>query len=194
MRWRPGIVDVLVLLGLVAATLGPLLMYVRSIRDRANRSACSASMHGLYSSLITYRDSTGALRSFPDADGSEFLLALYLREEVSEPGLFICPASGDSNGDGTLLAAGSGALPRNTCSYAGRRNANATDYPGIYTNKGASETPVISDDSEGWNTFNHGTHIVVAFLDGRTSVLAVSSRKLQGALRVGEGLLDPLAN
>lgn len=187
-------IDVLVVLGVLATLIVLLPLIAGSVSSRSRSYSCKGYHRQLMLACITYRDGQGRAVSFPPADGSEFLIHLYVSEEISEPGLLICASSGDSNGDGARLRSGTGRLPQNTCSFAGRRNRDQTSYPGIFTNKGASETPASSDDSEGDTVFNHGDTVNLGFVDGHVEILDLDDPRLRGTRVVGRALLDPLAD
>jgi len=149
-------------------------------------SNCKNNQKQLMLAAIMYRDGQGKNTTFPPYDGSAFLTALYTTGVNTEADQYLCPASGDDNRAVVWSTVGNtGAMT----SYAARKNSNPRAYPGIYTAKGAAETVVISDDSEGEIRFNHGTGCIVAFADGHVELVDVDKLTI-----VGHGFLDPLAN
>lgn len=189
-----SLLDLFITCAVVFTVILVLLIMVGNIRHTSRDYSCKNTQRQLVLGLITYRDGSGLGIDFPRADGGEFLRLLYTTEEISEPSLFLCGMSGDRNDMGALMLQ-PGPLAPHAISFAGRRNRNQNDYPGIYTNKGATETPVISDDSEGSTGFNnHWNAVNVAFVDGHVEEMNLSDPRLKGAKAVGEGLLDPLAN
>jgi prepilin-type N-terminal cleavage/methylation domain-containing protein len=182
---------VIAIIGILAAMLLPVL---NKVREKANRSNCKNNQKQMGLALILYRDNQGRQVNYPAASGSDFLITLYTTEVNTESQQYLCPSSGDDNSGGTTLALGAGTGATNACSYGGRENATQSAYPGLYTTKGASETAITSDDSDGSAVFNHEDAVVIGFADGHAEELSTSDTRLAGATAVGTGILDPIAN
>lgn len=128
----------------------------RPPRRRPPISECRNNLKQLGIGMRLYLDGPGARTQWPAADGSDFLIQLYLTGIMRDAGSYLCPASGDTNDDGAALRLGAGSGATNATSYAGRRNARQASYPELFTTRGAAETSVASDDADGAKPFNHG--------------------------------------
>ena len=107
---------------------------------------------------------------YPQADGSEFVVALYKEGLIVESNLFLCPSTPDVNTGEQLdnLVVGDA---ENACSYAGRKNSDQGVYPGFF--KLANDivpTPMVADDidqpdASASNKHNHGNNTNFLMLD-----------------------------
>lgn len=188
------------------------LPMLATVGHRMPGSHCKSNLKQLGLALILYRDNEGGGTAFPAHDGADFLLATYAAGVHDDPTLYLCPATADTrergmgclltlrtvehddNADGALLRLGD--TPARACSYAGRRNRHQSRYPGLFTTRGASETPIGSDDSEGLSAFNHEHACMILFADGHVEEVSLEEARMQGVTRVGQDgtLLEPLAN
>lgn len=195
MRLRRAFTLIELLIALAAVSLLVVVLLPALGDERDNRRNCRNNQKQLSLALIMYRDIMGKSVRYPPFDGSAFLVHLYSSGQGLEANQYLCPSAGDDNSKADWRV--TGATDAMT-SYAGRRNATQSSYPGLYTAKGASETSTISDDStpEGGAVFNHGDACIVAFMDGHNEEIPLTDARLKGVTAVGPGnkLLDPLAN
>ena len=176
---------VIAIIGILAAMLLPVLS---KVKEKANRTNCKSNLKQMGLALFLYRDSNKS--QYPNEDGGDFLVKLYAAGTTTEPDLFLCPSSGDSNGEGSGLVVGS--LASGDCSYAGRENKTQSKYPGAYSSRGASETSLACDDDEGGAKFNHEDAVIVLFMDGHVEEFLALDPKVSGGFT--GGLLDPVVN
>ncbi len=181
----------LVELAIVIAVLLVLWCWLMGVVKRREPPRCDRDLKQLALSLMMYRDSQGRNVNLPAFDGSAFLVALYTSGVNTEADQYLCRHSDDDNSGLVFSTTGDTSA---LTSFAGRRNKTQSSYPGLYTYKGASETVTISDDSEGYDRFNHDGWCGMAFADGHTEMVPVDDARLRDLTEVGEGFLDPLAN
>ena len=176
----------ILLLGIVVVLL---VLGTRSARVRSRRERCRNNLIQLAKGMATYlnpyngrwypwpggRAGCGGEYQKADFGGAEFLATLYWTKILPDPGVFICPGSGDANQDGQWLGDGGcagpgfaggpdGKLKPEAVSYAAMASTSVAVYEreklgrSPFTNSPMryfpANEPVACDDTEG--TVNHG--------------------------------------
>jgi len=164
----------LVIIGGFAMVLiffGMLLPALARGREEARRIRCRNKLNQLAKGMATYLVEHGDNRVYPcplgrgrrpkDYNGAEWLASLYWAGTVPDPGIFLCPSSGDTNHKGkdigkTKIAKAFGSQ---TVSYAGMHYYSTTDAKGKHMPAAIRDDfppsmPMASDDTQG--TINHG--------------------------------------
>ena len=144
-------------------------------REMSRRTRCRSNLNQLAKGMATYLDPGGAgcgprlfpyplgrVRNLSDFNGAEWLASLYWTGVVPDPGVFLCPSSGDDNQAGRDLGSSRTcpAFGSQTVSYAGMHYYSGTDDKGNHVGGAIRDDfppsmPMASDDTQG--TINHGT-------------------------------------
>jgi len=207
MRQARGLTRTELLVGMVLVVAVPLLLVIwsrtREWREEARRLRCQANLAQLAKGMANYlgwesrfypwpggRAGCGGGYGNADFGGAEWLAALYWTWELRDPGIFICPSSGDTNRNGRWLGehgcggpgfvgGPDGKLKPEAVSYAAWGSTSVAVYQreklgrSPVTNSAIRddfppEEPMACDDTEG--TVNHGRAdsggMNVLFFDG----------------------------
>lgn len=136
-------------------------------RESNRRVRCRSNLHQLAKGMAIYLNEYGDNRWHPcplgrgakatTYNGAEWLAALYWTGVVSDPGVFICPSSPDSNDYGQHIGANVAApnFGSQTVSYAGMHWRSVTPTGGAIRDDFPSNEAMASDDTQG--AINHGT-------------------------------------
>jgi prepilin-type processing-associated H-X9-DG protein len=172
-RTGGALVAVLVLVVVLVVLVGMLVPSLSICREDADRIGCRNNLNEIAKGMATYLNEYGDNCWFPyplgqglrryDFCGSEWLASVYWTGLVTDPDVFVCPMSGDSNDDGRDLGTAR-AIPGRfgppTVSYAGlhyysRRDEKGNPIPGAIRDDYPPNKPMGSDDTQG--DINHGT-------------------------------------
>jgi len=167
------IVELVVLIVCIAAVM-VLLVPVRlgPARDEARKVKCASNLRGLAQAMNLYLNKYGGTSLFAvpteSFRGDSWLATLYWTGIVTEPKLFLCPATDDY---GDLPAAppddlsAADAVPADAISYAGlckglagkhaHRNTRSFDESAI-----SQASAMACDDNEGWQNHDDGMSVV----------------------------------
>jgi prepilin-type processing-associated H-X9-DG protein len=183
---RAGLTIVeLVIVVLVIAAIAAILVRELSIpRAEARWLRCQENFHQLAKGMVEYFGQ-GDNRFYPcplgrgsrpnDFNGAEWLAALYWTGVVSDPDVFLCPGSGDTNARGKDIGRKKandcgGAFGSQTISYAGLwwRSVRTVEGGALRDDFTAGE-PMACDDTQG--AINHGDAggMNVLFMDSHVS-------------------------
>jgi prepilin-type processing-associated H-X9-DG protein len=178
----------LVAIVLVAAVLLSLLLpRVARQREEARQVRCRNNLGQIARGMIVYLGMYGDSRwhTCPlgrgarpdDYNGAEWLASLYWVGGLPDPGVFICPSSGDTNRDGADIGQYRAAptFGNQTVSYAGihyysGRDERGTRIPYVIPHDSPPNLPIASDDTQG--DINHETMaggMNVLFLDAHAA-------------------------
>jgi hypothetical protein len=156
----------------VLATL--LLTACDGRREESRRIRCRNTLHQISRGMATYLNEHAQGGGYPcplgrgqepgTYNGAEWLAALYWTAVVPDPGVFLCPSSGDTNAGGKDI----GCKKANDC--GGRFSSQTVSYAGLWwksvnTQSGGgirgsfqmdheAEEPMACDDTQG--SINHG--------------------------------------
>ena len=183
-------------------------------REMSRRSRCRNNLHQLAKGMDTYVirggcDSRvyacplGRVRNPSDYNGAEWLASLYWTGVVPDPGVFLCPSSGDDNQGGRDLGSSrtGPAFGSRTVSYAGMHYRSLTDDEGKHVGEAIRDDfppamPMASDDTQG--TINHGAAdnggMCVLFFDSHVDWKTNEEIDLEHAVGRKGGLLWQLRN
>ncbi len=217
------IVAALVLFGLIRLAL---YSATARAREKARIVRCRNNLNCLAKGMATYLNEYGDNRFYPwpvgrpgcgmvgkpDFHGAEWLASLYWTQVIPDPDCFLCPASGDTNGQGSDLgrdgAPGGMRLPGGAVSYAGLGDRSVGIYLTSKQGKAASyassslairddfppNEPMASDDTD--EPVNHGEKtgngMSVLFFDSHVEFW--SHTKVDLETGVGRGELCALMN
>lgn len=209
-----GGASVVLLVGWVAFSF--LFLRTSTLGGTSKLKRCKMNLSQIGKAFILYKQDDGGHKKFPELDGSKFISALYFKKIISEEEMFICPASTDK-ADGNLLH-DTGDINSSTndlslgnsisgaTSYAGRKNKNQSEYPGLFTLKrDTTITPIASDDWQGRNHHFRGDVVNFLFADGHTDHFRINNAythgnngydifKISNFPDVSRNLADPLTN
>ena len=224
------LVEVLVVVAILGAVVAFAAYLLMRPREEARRLRCANNLNQLAKGMATYcndwyypwlagRVGCGGTESADAADfgGAEWLASLYWTRTLPDPGVFVCPSSGDTNADGRDLgdhgcrgpgfqAGPDGKLKAEAVSYAGMADTSVAIYdrvmrkrPNVVSKEPILEhfpqdKPMACDDTEG--TINHGRKgsagMCVLFFDGHVEFW--SSERVDLEHGVGEKELVYLRN
>lgn len=163
------LIELLVVIAIIAILVAILLPALATVQEKSRQAKCKGNLDQIGKSLLIYRDETAQKNQFPNANGAGFLIRLYKAGNMGEHTVFLCPSVADNNGAGAdLLNVTAEEVNDNFVSYAGRKNSDQKNYPGIFKpEKDTTITPVAADDEQDQDT-NHPETAVMNFLDGHT--------------------------
>jgi prepilin-type processing-associated H-X9-DG protein len=186
-RGRVSVIEIVVVVIVLAVLVGMLLPTLARMREEARRIRCPQRLNELAKGMAMYLREYGDNRWFPyplgrglrryDYSGGEWLASLYWTGVVTDPQVFLCPSTDDSNDDGADLGVHR-AIERRygpaTVSYAGMhyyslRDKEGKPIPGAIPADYPPDKPMASDDTQG-DFPNHGTMsgggMSILFFDG----------------------------
>jgi prepilin-type processing-associated H-X9-DG protein len=166
------LIEVVVMVVLVAAVAALLLPALSRPREETIRHGCRNNLNRLARGMATYLNEHGDNRWFScplgrgldpdDYNGAEWLASLYWTGVVPDPGVFLCPDSGDTNEEGVDLGTrvAAATFGSQTVGYAGMHYYSQADPirgvpPGAIDVDYPPNRPMASDDTQG--DINHGT-------------------------------------
>lgn len=163
-------------------------------KDYATMQLCVSKLGHIGKAMHLYIESEGRGIFYPDRNGAAFLVRLYNTAITDEATLFICPNTTDDNINGQKLFYfnnyDNDDNDNNYISYMGRNNQDQENYPGIFSNKGTTQTAMGGDDT-GQPTDglveNHLDFYVCLFVDGHSEVVSDDDKRYRN-------LRDPLGN
>jgi len=218
---RRGItlVELLVVVAALAVLATLFILTLTKGRQQARVQRCQHNLTLLCKQMYTYLGEYGDNRflQFPlgrgqrpdDFNGAEWLASLYWVEEVPDPDVFLCPASGDTNHGGRDLGkrrAPPGLFGSQTVSYAGLHyySFGKTDQSGNPKGEPIRDDlppnePVACDDTQGGinhrGRFYGGMNVI--FFDGHVEFkpdTVVDTTSEHGSVGKEPGLLWRLRN
>lgn len=162
------LVELLIVIAIIAILAALLLPALARVLEKAKQKNCQSNLKQMGTSMHLYWQDLGQKQFYPDTNGAGFIARLYQVELLTEWKIYICPSTQDTNNEGrdlkTVLAE---ETTTNVCSYAGRKNRLGTAYPGIFSIKDTSSTPIASDDfDQPTGTWNHLNTSIFLYLDG----------------------------
>ncbi|MEX2667514.1 type II secretion system protein [Candidatus Uabimicrobium amorphum] len=183
--------DVIFLLVFIAILAISLMIPLKSVKNKALAIKCEANLAQIGKGFQVYLGYIGRHVRYPQANGEEFVVALYKERILVEPQVYLCPGTQDSNNHGEDLAQVQGEGDSDgPCSYAGRKNKNQSQYPGIFRlTEDTQTTPIVADDWNDGFRENHefGEVVNFLFLDGHVDHARTSKIDLSY-------FYDPLSN
>jgi prepilin-type N-terminal cleavage/methylation domain-containing protein len=176
------LIELLVVIAIIALLAAMLFPAMSSVLEKGKQSNCKNNLRQIGQGYQGYLDE-GDGNSYPDANGSPFVGALYASEVLKEVKVYRCPSTpdqltvaqletigGKQAGDDALTPGGAadGDGLTNQLSYGGRMNKSPSQdkYPGLFVvHKDTALTALASDDWE--NTPNHenGAALIVLYQD-----------------------------
>jgi len=203
------IIELVIVVLIVGALAGLLLPLLARRREESRRIRCRNNLNQLAKGMATYLNPHGSGRHFPcplgrtrnpnTYNGAEWLAALYWTGVIPDPGVFICPSSGDSNRDGIDIGLRTqvATFGSQTVSYAGMHYYSLTDEAGRPVGEAIRDDfppnrVMGSDDTQG--DVNHDGGMAILFFDSHVEFR--TSDELDPTNAVGQkgGLLEQLAN
>ena len=210
------LLEALFLVAFVAAagvSIALILLETARGREISRRTRCRNNLHELCKGMVAYLNPHANGRVLPcplgrcrkpnDYNGAEWLASLYWTGDVPDPGVFLCPSSGDSNRGGRDLGSSRTvpAFGSQTVSYAGMHYYSMTDRRRKHIASAIQDDfppsmPMASDDTQG--TINHGTAsnggMCVLFFDGHADFLTNEEIDVEHGVGQKGGLLWQLRN
>lgn len=174
MRKGFTLIELLIVIGIIALLAAILLPSLGKATEKAKQVQCKANLDQIGKSMFMYKSDFGKDRAYPDTNGAGFLVRLYQTNILSEYQVYICPSTADTNNVGAdfeLLTAEE--INTNACSYAGRKNRNQSEYPGLFAlTRETTQTPIAADDwDQPLDTWNHPDLMIFLYLDGHVNHL-----------------------
>jgi len=214
-RGRVTVTELVIVVIVLALLTGMLLPEWARWREE-HRPRCPNNLSALGKGIAMYLSEYGDNRWFPcplgrgqtanDYNGAEWLASLYWTGIVTDPDVFVCPTSKDSNDDGRQLGrdrAIPGLFGSQTVSYAGLHYKSLLDEqggfaPAIEPTDYPPNKIMASDDTQG--DINHGSvangGMAILFFDSHVEFR--TSFEMDIAISVGstagDGLLRDLRN
>ena len=205
-----SLVELVIVVLVLAALAGLLLSVLARRREEARRIRCRNNLNQLAKGMATYLNPHGPGRFYvcplgrtrnPNTyNGAEWLAALYWTGDVTDPSIYICPSTTDTNRDGLDLGSyfQAATFGSQTVSYAGMHYNSDSNEAGAIRDDYPPNKPMASDDTQG--DINHGTadnggmHIL--FFDSHVEFRTNTELDLTRAVgdRSPDALLDELAN
>ena len=200
----------------VAGTCAVLVYVFRETarrREVSRRKRCAGNLNQLAKGMSMYTGELSGPRCYPcplargkdpnGYNGAEWLASLYWVGTVPDPGVFLCPTSGDDNQEGRDIGSSRAgpAFGSQTVSYAGMHYRSLTDtagkpMPGAIPDYFPAAMPMASDDTQG--TINHGTAnnggMCVLFFDSHVDWKTNEELDVEHAVGQKGGLLWQLRN
>ena len=159
---------VIAIIGILASLLLPALMDAKA---QADIRKCTSNLKQIGTAVHLYQTMIGENRYYPPQTGFPFLQTLYTSGVLTDRRVYLCSV--------TQTAPATGVPGPGSCDYWGRRIT--------LTAGGASETPIASDDDDGWT--GHGDGRCVLFFDGHVDWMtndAISSLPYSLTAAVGD--------
>lgn len=177
------LLDICVVVAIIGTLFVLLLPVINHKIETSREIRCRGNLTQIGKALQVYFNLFGRERLYPDTNGGGFLARVYQLGILSEIKWYVCPSTVDETDAKTLMsltAEDSDAI--NGTSYAGRKNANPTVYPGLWSwgdmrigspgkngqrfESGTDNfVPTLaSDDFQGTPNHNNGKAVNVLFL------------------------------
>jgi len=202
--------ELVVLVIILAVLAGTLLPSITRYREESCRIRCRNNLNMFAKGMATYANEWGGRDWIPcplgrgrdpnTYNGAEWLATLYWTGVVPDPGVFICPSSGDTNRDGLDLGSHVAAptFGSQTVSYAGVHHGSrpqGTDGrppPAIDLGDFDPTDPMATEDTQG--DPHHDGGMAILFFDSHVEFM--SNTEIGPGNAVGErgGLLGELSN
>jgi prepilin-type processing-associated H-X9-DG protein len=159
------LIELVVVIFLIGTLLALLLPALAFRREEARRIRCRNNLNQLAKGMATYLGHCSRFFSCPlgrgrnpdTYNGAEWLASLYWTGVVPDPGVFLCPSSGDTNAEGMDIGTRTRAATfgSQTVSYAGMHYNSDKTEAGAIRDDYPPNKPMASDDTQG--DINHGT-------------------------------------
>ena len=168
------LIEILIIIFVAVIIAGMILpMLARPCGEDTRKMRCRTHLKQIHMAMTQYVDTWGEHKWYPfpvqanhgDYNGAHFLAALYWSGVMTEPALFLCQESKDTNHDGQDLGthAPSPKFSGQTVSYASKGRSNC--FGKAMTDSYPPETAMACDDTEG--SRNHKDGMNILFFDSR---------------------------